>query len=35
MALVVKLQTVQQLAILVTLFKSEEYSHRSVGIELV
>ena len=35
MGLVVKLQTTQQLTILVTLFKSEEYSHSSVGIELI
>ena len=35
MGLVVKLQTMHKLTILVTFFKSEEYSHRSIGIELV
>ena len=34
--LVVKLQTMQQLTILVTFFfKSEDYSHRIIGLELV
>ena len=35
MGLVGKLETMQQLTIIVTFFKSKEYSHRSVGIELV
>ena len=36
MGLVVKLQTMQELTILMTFFfKSEEYSHRSTGIELI
>ena len=35
MYLVVKLQTMEQLSTLVTLSKSEEYSHRNVGIGLV
>ena len=35
MGLVSKLQTMQQLTILVTFFKSEECSHRRIGIELI
>ena len=35
MGLVVKLQTMQQLTILVNFFKSHEYSHMSIGLELV
>ena len=35
MGLVIKLQKMKQLTILVTFFESEEYSHRSKGIEVV
>ena len=35
MGLVGKLETMQQLTVIVTFSQSKEYSHRSVGIELV
>ena len=35
MSLVVQLQTMQQLTTLMTFFKSEEYSHESITIQLI
>ena len=35
MGLVVNLKTMQQPTILVTFFQTREYSHRTIGIELV